>query len=229
MAVIKCVMFDLGNVLVTFDTKRFYTFIYRHRDNQLEPYELFTGAGQYFMEDYYLGNLSDSDFFENVANLFQLRHVSEEGFFRVWGDVMEFDYEMIALVKRLKKRGLLTVLVTNIGRYHINYIREKYSEFLKMFDNTFISYEERVIKPDLEAWTRPLGKLGLNAAECIFLDDHYPNIEVARKLGVKGWHLPVIDENFCSNGKIDIERQRFIDFLFLLDNLGLLYDKNKIR
>src|SRR3989344_2225349 len=227
MAIIRCAMFDLGNVIIHFDTGRFYNFVSQHSGNCLKPWELFSGLGSGIMEDVYLGKVSDLNFFKRVKNLFQLRRVSQEDFFHIWADVISVDYRMLAVIDGLRQKGILTVLITNIGHYHIEYIRKNCPELLSKFDITLISCEEGIVKPDSEAWIRSLEALGLKAEECIFIDDHYPNIEASCGLAIKGWHYDVVDGQFCSNNRLEKERKKLKDFLVLLDNLGLLYDKTR--
>ncbi len=229
MVVIRCAMFDYGNVLAHFDNPRFYSFLKEHSGNSLEPHEIFTGKGRVIMDDYYRGGISDLDLFIKIQNLFELKDVRVLEFFRMFNDVMELDQQMLRVKNKLAERGIITVLITNIGRHHLDYIKRNYPLLLPSFDYRFISCDEGIIKPDPEAWIRPLEYLGLKAEECIFIDDHLPNIEEARKLGIKAWHHEVTDNRFYSTGRLREEVKRFEDFLALLDSLGLLYDKNKTR
>ena len=45
------------------------------------------------------------------------------------------------------------------------------------------------MKPDARIYQRTLERLGVNAAEAIFLDDVLPNIHAADALGMQGVHF----------------------------------------
>ena len=49
-----------------------------------------------------------------------------------------------------------------------------------------VSYELGVCKPDPEFFRRGLAKLGVEAEECLFIDDLEDNVEAARSLGITG-------------------------------------------
>jgi len=57
------------------------------------------------------------------------------------------------------------------------------------FDVLVISAEEKIMKPDARIYQRTLERLGVNAAEAIFLDDVLPNIHAADALGMQGVHF----------------------------------------
>ncbi|MDP3697837.1 MAG: HAD family phosphatase [Candidatus Taylorbacteria bacterium] len=171
------------------------------------------------------GKLSDLEFYRAFQNAYQLQGVTMGEFFNRLGSVLWIDWDMVEIRDWLKRRGIVTVLVTNMNPYHAWYIRRKYPPLMAKFDHGMISCEEGVAKPDPEAWIRPLDCLGFKAEECIFVDDSMENIEAACRLGIKGWHYNITDQHYCQNGKLDEERMKFKVFLAVLDSCGILYDK----
>lgn len=57
--------------------------------------------------------------------------------------------------------------------------------FDRLVDEMIISAEEGIAKPDERIYQIALDKLGVEAAETIFLDDLAVNVEAARQLGMK--------------------------------------------
>ncbi|MDP3792230.1 MAG: HAD-IA family hydrolase [bacterium] len=224
---IKCVMFDFGNVLGIFDTPRWFDFIYRYRGNCLEPHELFSGSLLGITKDFDLGGLSPMDYYAKVRSAYRISTPTPKDFFNMLGSILSVDREMLEMVKTLRARGVVTVLVTNMNSFHAGYILQHYPEVMVSFDRKMISYEEGVIKPSPEFWIRPLDSLGFNASESIVVDDVLENIRVVCELGMKGWHYNVSDEKFCQNGRLEEERLKFKNFLEYLDSIGLLYDKTR--
>lgn len=214
-------MFDFGNVVGLFRTNEWYTFLRNHRGNCFEPHETF-GSLLGVIQQYDLGRLSALEFYQTFQDAYQLRGVTKGEFFNALGSVLRIDWEMVEIRDWLKRRGVVTVLVTNMSPFHAWYIRRNYPSLMAKFDHAMVSCEEGVAKPDFEAWIRPLEWAGLGAEEVIFLDDDYPNVKEACRLGIKGWHYNVTDQHYCQNGKLDQERARFKDFLNCLDSIGLL-------
>lgn len=54
------------------------------------------------------------------------------------------------------------------------------------FDVVVISGEVGIRKPDPRIWTMTCERLGLDAEDCVFVDDLERNLEVARSLGMQG-------------------------------------------
>lgn len=85
---------------------------------------------------------------------------------------------------RLKERGLLTGILSNMGD---NVLRSIEREFvwLQRFDVPVWSYRLGIAKPDPAIYEYILQKLGVAAAETLFLDDRQENIDAALALGMK--------------------------------------------
>lgn len=219
---IRCVIFDFGSVIGHFDTPRFLRFLKMYRGNDLPPESFFHGECLNVLRNYDLALLSDYDFYKEIKRIFKLDNVSPDMFFRIFGDVIWLDMEMVAIRDKLKRIGLKTALISNMNAFHAGYIRRRYPRCLDNFSYKLISAHEGVAKPDPEAWVRPMEVLGLKTDECIFIDDRLPNIEIAQELGFKAWHYNVTDDNFCLLGNLEQERGALEDYLWILERSGLL-------
>lgn len=218
-------MFDFGNVLGIFDTTKWYEFINKYKGNCLEPHELFSGKLLEITKDYDSGKLSDSDYYAKVRLTYRISTLIEREFFDMFGSILSIDREMFQIVNDLRKRGIITVLVTNMNPFHAGYIRQCYPEVMTSFDYHMISCEEGISKPLPEFWIRPLRSLDLLINECLVIDDSLENIKTVCELGLKGWHYNVTDDKFCQNGRLEEERLKFKNFLHCLDSNDLLYNK----
>lgn len=219
---INYIGFDCGNVLIQFDTERFYSFIRRKRRNCLEPQELFSGSKKQITIDYDLGRLTDEEYFGVVKEAFQLEGVAPELYFYLFGAIITPDYAMLNLRDEFRRRGVGTVLITNMNSFHLRYLELTHPQVLSGFDYRMISYEEGIDKPNPESWVKPLDSLGIKAEQLVYVDDVTENIEVACELGIKGWHYNIKDNHFLSLGKLKEERQKFREFLELLWDRGIL-------
>ncbi|MBP8047620.1 MAG: HAD-IA family hydrolase, partial [Anaerolineales bacterium] len=68
-------------------------------------------------------------------------------------------------------------------------LMQKRYDFLDLFDDMIISGEHKLIKPDPAIFQLTLDRIGRKASECLFVDDSFPNIEVARKMGFHTIHF----------------------------------------
>src|SRR3989344_2415381 len=125
---IKCVMFDFGNVIGIFDTLRWYDFIRKHRRNCLDPREMFSGSLKQDMRDFDLGKISEDEYYSRTSAAYQMS-VPQNDFFDMLGEgVLRIDREMLGLVNYLGARGVTTILITNMNPYHARFVSERYSE-----------------------------------------------------------------------------------------------------
>jgi putative hydrolase of the HAD superfamily len=58
--------------------------------------------------------------------------------------------------------------------------------FISLADGAVLSYQEKAIKPDSKIFRLFLERYGLNAGECVFIDDQKQNITAARNIGIPG-------------------------------------------
>ena len=55
------------------------------------------------------------------------------------------------------------------------------------FDGTVVSALERCVKPGREIFERLLSRFGLQADECMFVDDMQVNVDGAKRVGIHGF------------------------------------------
>lgn len=76
-------------------------------------------------------------------------------------------------------------LLSDHGREWIEYIEDVHS-FLGIFKARYYSFEIGTMKRDPAAFEIVLGRLGIDAADCLFVDDNARNIAVAKSVGIDG-------------------------------------------
>jgi len=89
--------------------------------------------------------------------------------------------EMSALVRRARRSGLRTGLLSN--SWGNDYPRDGWDE---MFDVVVISGEVGMRKPEPEIFHHTLELIGLEPGECVFVDDLAHNITAAVEVGMVG-------------------------------------------
>lgn len=106
---------------------------------------------------------------------------------KVWIDeykrVAHIDNKMLKLVDTLNKKYKVYLFTDTIDIHdEYNSKRSIYSHFKRVFK----SYEEGLIKPDIQAFENVLQKIKAKTNECVFIDDLVENVKAAQSLGMKG-------------------------------------------
>lgn len=93
---------------------------------------------------------------------------------------MRDDPEMLQLVRDLRDAGVRTALLSN--SWGNNY---PWDRLAGLFEQSVVSGEVGLRKPDPRIYRLVLDKLGLPARQTAFVDDGSPNVEVAGQLGMR--------------------------------------------
>jgi putative hydrolase of the HAD superfamily len=110
--------------------------------------------------------------------------------------------ETFAWHKQLKKHGLQTAILSNMGDSVLESIERNF-DWTGDFDVLIWSYQHRMIKPQPEIYHLVLERLGTAPEETLFLDDKLENIEAAHRLGMRGLQFSTVEklrEDLISSG-----------------------------
>ena len=179
----SAIVFDLGQVLISFDYKLFVDKINQHKD----------GLGEQFLEKYKSnyevhrqfekGKIAEKDFIAQMLEY--LEHKIDGGTFcRYWSDIFSLNQDVIALLPQLKKNYKI-YLLSNTNSIHKKYGYGHY-EFLKQFDKLFLSHEVGFIKPEEDIYRAVEKVSGLPSEEHIFIDDVQEYVDAAKSIGWDG-------------------------------------------
>jgi len=91
---------------------------------------------------------------------------------------------LLEWVQTLQANGYKTALLSNSPPRFVAHLR-KNRPWLRLFDVCVFSAEVHLIKPDPAIFRYALEKLGVDAADALFIDDRLSNISVARSLGIE--------------------------------------------
>ncbi len=101
------------------------------------------------------------------------------------GDSIELLPHAVEWASSLKARGYHLYIISNYGEHTWAQTREK-MDFMEYMDGAIFSYQYQIIKPDVRIYELLLQKYGLQAEECVFIDDKAENVEGAKQAGYKG-------------------------------------------
>ena len=188
MAVIKAIIFDLGNVLIDWN-----------------PLHVFT--------DTYFDSLEKRDFFMNHICTMDWNEQQDEGrsiveatmellekfpdweqpirdYYGRWTEMLGGPIaESVEIFKQIKESGnYKTYALTNwqAGLFEIALVRYN---FLYWFDGRVVSGEEKMRKPAPAFYQLLLNRYNLKAEEALFIDDNLRNIKAAEALGIRSIHF----------------------------------------
>jgi 2-haloacid dehalogenase len=94
----------------------------------------------------------------------------------------------VDILKELHGAGVPVYAITNWNDEKFALARGRFA-FLNLFRDIVVSATERVIKPDPEIYAILCRRNGLQAADCVFIDDSEKNVHGARQAGMAGIHF----------------------------------------
>ena len=101
----------------------------------------------------------------------------------------EAKIEKFRTLRSLRERGYRVLLLSNTNAVHWQAIEEKLKgiegrPLTDYFDGVYLSFEMNACKPDDEIFEKLLAVEGINAEECLFLDDSRDNCATAASMGI---------------------------------------------
>ena len=180
---IRNVVFDLGNVLISFLPseyllKKNYPSTIRNTIIR----DIF-GSDEWKMLDN--GDLTVKEATEAIAAKSTLKREEIALVFSFRTEIMFPLDDNVRLLPELKKRGYKLFFLSNFHLDPYELIKNDYY-FFRYFEGGVISSEVKLSKPDQRIYRLLLEKYSLVADECLFIDDTGENVVGAEKAGMKG-------------------------------------------
>lgn len=180
---IKNIVFDIGNVLAGFHWQDFFhSFGYSE-----EVFEQLADATvrSPLWNEMDRGKITDEELIAGfIANNPAVEKEIREVYANIKRMIVRYDYA-IPWIKELKGRGYGVYVISNFGETAFAECSGAL-DFLSEVDGAIISYQEKLVKPDYEIYRLLYKRYGLNAGECVFIDDVAKNVEAAKETGMKG-------------------------------------------
>ena len=178
---IKCVISDLGKVILFFDNFIFFQKIAEHCPFSAQDISERVHRHIDLIRSFDTGEIESEDFYREVVQKLEA-DVGKKNFFRMYNDVFSLNLPVLDLLRRLKTNHKL-ILLSNTDVERFGFIQKEFPEIL-FFDEYVLSYEAGYMKPHPEIYMRALNKARIRAEECVFLDDLQENIEGAECVGM---------------------------------------------
>ncbi len=179
---IRNIVFDIGNVLIGFDAMDYLISLFGE-EKAVRIAKAVFGSG--YWQELDIARLS----VEEILELFysgapDLREEIREAFDRIGECVTKLDWP-VSLIDSLREKGYGVYFLSNMSE-HVKASNTEAFGFVSHMDGGIWSCDVHTIKPDTDIYKILFEKYGLLPEECLFIDDHWENIAVGKKLGMKG-------------------------------------------
>ena len=182
-------IFDLGNVLVDFDSQILYRAVAKDSGRPVEEISMGLQDGDMLIA-VETGEITDQQFIDYVNDAKGLSWTVED-LIRIWQKMFSINEGGYSIFRRLKERGHSVHFLSNLAWHNMEAIRRNWPGFFEQSDSNFFSYELGLHKPDERIYRAVLDRLSVKPEACFFLDDKWENVEGARALGIKAHRFSV--------------------------------------
>ena len=185
MGFVRGVVFDVGNVLFTWDPR----FLYERLIDDDRALDAF--LRDVVTHDWHFQHDAGRPFAETSAELIA-EYPEHAALIRAWGPRFNESLGpavdgMIALVEDLDAAGVPLFAITNFGGDFWGPFRATQPVFDR-FRDIVVSGTERLVKPDASIYELAVQRFGLPADALFFIDDRAENVAGAEAIGMRG-HL----------------------------------------
>lgn len=179
---IKHIIWDMGNVLLLFDSQQAVRDVLGDHPALSEIIQATTMAPEWKMLDQ--GIVSETDAVQKMVH--RAPHLEREirFFMDHWDECLKPVPGMFQLVEEVRQAGYPLHLLSNAGVRFYRYCA-RFPVF-QMMDSIHISADMKLIKPDPAIYQQLLRDLRLFPDDCLFIDDLEENIRGAQSAGIHG-------------------------------------------
>lgn len=188
---IKNVVLDIGNVLVSFYPDIYISqFITKKGEIDYYNHICFKSA-EWKCGD--LGTKTRGEIIDAICEKYPEDAENVRMIMKDCDDMLRVSKKNTEVVKHLKAAGIGVYFLSNTNDHAFEFMTSTYEVFSYM-DGGIASYRDGVIKPSADIFELFLSRYGKNADECVFVDDIPSNVDGARSAGLNGIVLKNIED-----------------------------------
>ena len=180
------VVFDIGNVLIEWDPRFLYRKIFAD-EAEMEWFLAHVCTPAWNLEQDRGRAMADA-----VALLLAdhpEREMAIRAFDERWIETVSGPiHESVRVLETLRREGVPDYAITNFSHEKFP-VAQNHFPFLRDFRGVIVSGEEKLLKPDAAIYRCFLDRYGLNAEDCVFIDDSPANVAGARAVGMHALHF----------------------------------------
>ena len=192
-AKIKNIIFDLGGVVLDIDE----SIVYKELEKMGISTSELAQSKEFIdiMSKFDTGIYTAPTFRKKTKTLLGQEKMTDQRFDAIWNAMLlDIPRERIEAIEKVKKHYKIFLMSnSNVIHYDL-YVRDLqlrfgYHEFDELFNKSYFSFAEHLEKPDPRFFELILDHEGLLPEETLFIDDTAANIEAAKSLGIKTYHI----------------------------------------
>ena len=191
---IRNIVFDLGGVLVDLDFKAAINGLQKAGfANVKEQLQAFDCEG--IFQKFELGEMT-ADEFRSAIRENSTVSLTDEEVDGLWNAMLlEVPREKLELILHLRSKYMV-YLLSNTNSIHWDYVCKNAFNYRGFrvndyFEETFLSYEMHLAKPDKAIFEKVLEEANLLPEETLFIDDSEANCKAASELGIHTHHYHI--------------------------------------
>jgi 2-haloacid dehalogenase len=180
------IIFDLGGVLIDWNPR----YLYRKLIADEAVMEQF--LAEVCRPEWNAQQDHGRPFAEALAELaaqFPAKEALIRAWWERWPETMNGALEgTVEILRELRATGHRLFALSNWSAETYPHAEAQF-EFLQWFEYVALSGRLKLSKPQPEIFAHLLDRIAQPAAECIFIDDSFANVEAARRLGIQAIHF----------------------------------------
>ncbi len=177
----KCVISDLGKVILPFDNHIFFRKMAQYCPYSAEDIAEKVHWHRDLIKFFDSGKIEPQDFYHEVIQRLGAK-IDQKTFFHIYSDIFSLELSVLNVLKKLKARYRM-VLLSNTDVERFGFVKRRFPEIL-IFDDYVLSYEVGCLKPHPEIYKTALTKAHAAPGESVFIDDIKENTDGAAKIGI---------------------------------------------
>lgn len=178
---IKCIIFDLGRVLVPFDFSRAWVRMEARSGIPVAEIRRRVDEAGLFLP-FESGAVSPDEFVAGMNRLLGI-DLGEQEFSEIWNSIFLPEALIREELLQLLAQKHRLILLSNTNLIHFRFLREAYP-LLRHFHQFVLSYEVGIMKPAVGIYQKAINAAGYLPEECLFFDDIGENVEGAKRAGI---------------------------------------------
>ena len=180
---IRYVIFDVGGVCYPYSLDNLNQY-FRDKVADKNDFDSKKGIKSFNYNPFMTGEVNFTQFCKDLCNHCKISYsqdMEEKIDVAMHNGVGSIFEETLTVMDELRKQNIEICLLSNALPNLIDT-----ADFLTNRENIFVSYELRLLKPDLEIYKKVLEKLNAIPEEVVFIDDKPRNVDAAKSLGMYG-------------------------------------------
>lgn len=178
---IKAVIFDLGGVVIHWDSNIAYRYFSERFGLEIEDMKKSISKLSPSLQN---GKIGEKEFWIRFFEFYgrSLPEDWEDLWLKKFREEARLNKDVMDIVNALKKNGYRVAMITNTEPSHDAWSRK--IGWYEPFELVIVSYKEKMRKPDNDIFELALQRLGLEGSECIFIDNREEHVLGAKDVGI---------------------------------------------